>query len=519
MFDFLKSGQAEENIPPDIGKEDSFQSNKKKLAEKKGLFGFLKPKTELDNPLENAYDLDGDGNPDKDPKKNPKNQNQTLVNPVDGDEESNSDSENSDNEQDSDLEEPLKQGKTKTNSKNKNSGKKTKKVYIGEQGVSQRFLANRQDNINPIHVNIAPANSIEFEKINARLELMSTLIKDSSERFSGVSQQIGELRAMNFENEKKISQIQKDSTMAIDIVKQVEPEKLRIDYQKFEMRISELSERIEMNKQLMEKAMTEFKDLKRETDTFVGTDAILKLNEEVKKDLLNTQKVSSKTKLYADKSEQIFVELKNSFLESQKVGSVVENLNNSYSELNKELQKIKLTNTQGVNIGDFNNLKRDLNVQFKKVKIDLNKSAVYDNEIKKLNRLLETSLLISKKNKDEISVISSKLGDYEMENIGDYENRLNSMLDVIDDLSGQVTEMKKQLISLNKKDRSNQENLFELNKLLKEGNELLEAGKIMDAEATYDNVKVLWLSLEKKDLSLHKKIVDFYDRILKAQEI
>ena len=81
--------------------------------------------------------------------------------------------------------------------------------------------------------NITPGVSIsvdnlKLERLGARMESVDALLKGFSERFSMLSQQVGELRGMNLSNEKSIGKIATESSVAIDIVSELKPEKLII---------------------------------------------------------------------------------------------------------------------------------------------------------------------------------------------------------------------------------------------------------------------------------------------------
>ena len=106
-------------------------------------------------------------------------------------------------------------------------------------------------------------SNLELEKINARLELINSMIKSFNERFSLINQQIGEIRTMSVTNEKNLSLSNLDAKKVIELVKEVDPEKLRLDYRRVDFKVSTLAEKLESNKQFVDAVMEELKDLKR----------------------------------------------------------------------------------------------------------------------------------------------------------------------------------------------------------------------------------------------------------------
>ena len=288
-------------------------------------------------------------------------------------------------------------------------------------------------------------NNLEFEKIKARIDSVVEWINQFYERFSYVSESIGELRSMNLANEKKIANATKEADKVIDIVKEVKPEQLRIDYQRVDMRIKKFEEMIAENKNFVESVVKEFSDLKKKSDVFVGTEALVKLNEDTKKELIETQKLSSQTRLNADKGKEIFLELKKGFGDYQKLGEIATTLDASYSGLKGEVDTLKL-NLDTV-------VKRDEYSDFRKTYG--NKLAVFDSivsemqELKESNQnfhqLMETALSVSKRNEEDIANMALKVGDNHSKRIEDYENQLADVVEIVETLAEHITELKKKV--------------------------------------------------------------------------
>lgn len=283
----------------------------------------------------------------------------------------------------------------------------------------------------------------EIKKVSARMESLDAFIKGLNERFSNMNQQIGELRAMGINHEKAMGKVYADSSRAIDIVKEVKPERLRIDVQKAEMKVAELSEKLESNKQFMETIMNELKDLRLKMGTFVGTEALLRLNEDVKKDLIGTQQVASKAKAHADKAEQIFIEINRSFADTQKALGNLANLESNYSGLRKDFEKVRLDFSSVAMKYDLADLKKY--VEGKLSVVD-GAVAYFDkakNENERVARVMETTLAIAQQNKRDIADIAMTIGDDNIKRVADYDNQLNSILRILDTLAGQISALKK----------------------------------------------------------------------------
>lgn len=284
---------------------------------------------------------------------------------------------------------------------------------------------------------------LEIQKLTARIEALNAMINGYGERFSMISQQIGEVRAMNLSNEKLIGKVGMDSAKAIDIVREVKPDRLRLDYQKIDIKNQELQEKIASYKEFIDTIMTEIGDIKRKMGSFLQTEQLLKLNEEIKKDLFETQQVAGKAKMQADKTEQFFVEIRNSIADSQKLSQKVNNLETNYSGFIKDVQKIKIDFSNIVSKNDFNDFKNTINNKFMLLDkaIERVESIKEDNE--RLGRIIETTLNITNENRSDISDIAMTIGNDRIKKVSDYDNQLNSILSILDSLAGEIAEIKK----------------------------------------------------------------------------
>ena len=282
------------------------------------------------------------------------------------------------------------------------------------------------------------AQSLAFERLNAKLDALDGLIKGMNERFSVVNQTLGELRVMNVNNEKLITKYSVESSKAVDIVNEVQPDKLRVDLQRLDLKIQQTNEKLDSNKQFAETVMNELKDLRRNVNTFMNTEELLKFNDDVRKDLMFTQQLVSKSKLYSDKTEQLFVEVKKWAAESQKLSERIKNLDSIYEGMQKENSKLKIDFSSVANQNDLNKLKREIET----------KIAVYTNTVDELDRikdehdrlekLIERIVAVEQQNKRDIDKISLSSG---IEPV-DYDRKIDSILHLLDALAGEITRIK-----------------------------------------------------------------------------
>jgi len=296
--------------------------------------------------------------------------------------------------------------------------------------------------------NSAPVDErikLEVEKINARLEAVNQWMGGYSERFSNLSERIGEIRTMAMSNEKLISKCSLDASRAMDLVNGVKPERLRLEYQRLDLKVSSFLEKLEAKKQYEQAIMNELKDLRQKAGIFIGTDGLLRLNEEVKRDLIEIQKLGARVRMDADKAEQIFIELKSGFAEVEKAEELTLTLHQNYSGLQKEVEKLKLDFSSIIKDSEFESFKK--NIQSRVTVVE--KLAIQMDQVKeensRLGKIIETILGVSKRNKEDISNIAVTIGDNKIKSVSDYENQVDSLLGIIDQLAQQLAGLRKQM--------------------------------------------------------------------------
>ena|SRR3989338_3460065 len=303
------------------------------------------------------------------------------------------------------------------------------------------------NNVNSLPAgDMAMANSqLEINKLNAKIESITEWIKQFYERFSYVSESIGGIRAMAMNNEKSISKISLEAEKAFDIVKEVKPEVIRIDYQKLDARLVLLEGKLASNEQFSDTVMSEIKDLRKKAEMFMGTDALLQLNEEIKKDLIDLQKLASRVRVNSDRSEQLFIELRKGFAENQKLNKVFANLDASYGGLQNEISKLKIDYSNIIKRDEFSDFRKNIENKIIGLENSYNEIKKIKSDNERLTSMVETILAISKRNEDDIGKLAVSVGDDRIKKVSDYEERLNTLLSLVEKMSLEITRLRKKL--------------------------------------------------------------------------
>lgn len=206
-----------------------------------------------------------------------------------------------------------------------------------------------------------PKLDIEFTKIKAQIDGFGEARKANSERFQRISEQIGEIRGMVMDTNKSVGEIEVKATKASDLVSSVQPDKLMIDVRKTEGKVDALHANLESNEVMLKNLMEEMKAMRSEMKFYKGIDQVIKLNEDVKKELMEIKKVEASTKRHADKIDTIFIDLNRKFSDFGKFNDTVKDLDRSFKAIQGDFDKMKVSIESKEDKKEFINLVNKFN--------------------------------------------------------------------------------------------------------------------------------------------------------------
>jgi hypothetical protein len=183
---------------------------------------------------------------------------------------------------------------------------------------------------------------VELAKITGKLDSLSEMRKASTERFSLINEQIGELRGMITDLNQQFSKVEVGATKAIEKVDSVQPETFMTELRKNEGKIDALKANLESNESLMQDLMKEIKEMRHKMDLYKGTEQIINLHEEVKNELANTKKTEALMERHANRVETIFLDLEKKFSDFDKFDSIVKDLARQFIKIQADFDKMRV---------------------------------------------------------------------------------------------------------------------------------------------------------------------------------
>jgi len=228
----------------------------------------------------------------------------------------------------------------------------------------------------------------EVERIKASVEGFAEIRKSFTERFARISEQIGELRNMILERDKTIQEIELKAIKSADLVEEVHPEKIMTEIQKQDAKIEALKANLEGNESIMERVMEELKETRRKIEFFRGVEEIVKLSEEVKKELIEIKKIESRITINTDKVETIYSEIRDKFRDIEGFKSELQEMKVQVEQNAKDIEFLKEKITNLVDKEELDKLVNKVQTYVDALK-SLEKKSSLSKDIEQLKKLLE----------------------------------------------------------------------------------------------------------------------------------
>ncbi len=183
---------------------------------------------------------------------------------------------------------------------------------------------------------------MELTKVYAQLEGFAEVRKSNAERFTRLSEQLGEVRGMIVDTNKAMSKIEVAATKAVDLVESVHPEKLMIEVRKQDGKVEALRAQIESNEAIIKDLMAELKKVRDQMSFYKGMEQVVQLNDEVKGELASIKKMEAIIERHADKVETIFLEVEKKFTQLDKFDAIVNDVSAGMKRLEGEFDKVRV---------------------------------------------------------------------------------------------------------------------------------------------------------------------------------
>jgi chromosome segregation ATPase len=184
--------------------------------------------------------------------------------------------------------------------------------------------------------------STEVDRLKAGQEAFQEVRKSFTERFTRLSEQIGELRSMILDRDRTIQTLELKSVKAIDLVESIKPDKFMMDLERQNVKIEALKANLEGNEAIIDQVMEELKEIRRKMSFFRGVEEIIRLSEEIKKELIGIKKIEGTINIQTDKVQTIYSDMRKKMQDLDTFNSQLQESKANIEQNAKELDSLKM---------------------------------------------------------------------------------------------------------------------------------------------------------------------------------
>lgn len=227
----------------------------------------------------------------------------------------------------------------------------------------------------------------EIDRLKASQEAFQEVRKSFTERFTRVSEQIGELRSMILERDRTIQTMELRAVKAIDLVESIKPDKFMMDLERQNVKIEALKANLEGNEAIIDQVMEELKDMRRKMSFFRGIEEIIKLSEEIKKELIGIKKIEGTISIQTDKVQTIYSDMRKKMQELDGFNSQLQESKAGIEQNSKDIEFLK---AKAINFAEKEELDNILNKlqKYTDALKEIQKKSPLSRDIERLKTLL-----------------------------------------------------------------------------------------------------------------------------------
>lgn len=222
----------------------------------------------------------------------------------------------------------------------------------------------------------------EMTRINATLESFKEIRKANAERFATINEQIGEIRGQVMDTNRNMGVLEVKVAKAADLVESVHPDKLMIQVQKSDGKVEALRGLIESKDAMIQNIMEQLKNMRNQIKVFKGIEEVLKLNEDVKTEVMNMKKLTATVERHSDRVENVFVESQKTFKEFNDLIGQMSIIKSQIKEVGEKADKLEVKSAKLIEKKEFERRLSDIEALGKRMKAIANDA---DKSLKSLN--------------------------------------------------------------------------------------------------------------------------------------
>ncbi|MFP4645919.1 MAG: hypothetical protein ACLFNB_04725 [Candidatus Woesearchaeota archaeon] len=203
--------------------------------------------------------------------------------------------------------------------------------------------------------------SLAVEKLQAESQANKEVRQATNERFSRISEQIGELRNQLRQSEKARLQMETKVEKAVGLVEAVQPQKLMSAVSKTDVKIEAVKSKIDALDLINSKIKEDLRDVRNKFAVFRNLKMVKDMNEDSKKRFRDMRKIEATVIQKADKLDNLFSEFEGAIEANKQTSKELKDVSDSVRKLFLNLDKLKASVDSKASSQDVSGLKAKLN--------------------------------------------------------------------------------------------------------------------------------------------------------------
>jgi hypothetical protein len=212
---------------------------------------------------------------------------------------------------------------------------------------------------------------LRIEKMDGKLDIIDRFRNDMNERVTQLAEEIGELRTMILDRERSFDKISTEFEKIKDNVSDLEPGRIKGEFDKKENKILENKVKIEKIENLIKALGEENKKYRKLMEKIKSFENLMNISYDMDRRISKIEEVKNHADMIASKVENIFSELNEKVSELEGQREKIEKLDELTIEMTKMLDEISVRLSRFMEKKDLNEFKKDVEKEVDKLKKSL----------------------------------------------------------------------------------------------------------------------------------------------------
>jgi hypothetical protein len=200
-----------------------------------------------------------------------------------------------------------------------------------------------------------------LEKVNAEIFAVKDKNQFFGDRLQKLSEDIGEIRSMQFQKDKQFGDIQAAAEKAAQITDMIDPQRIQKIMEQRKREIEELYDKFEKADEMTKRSQQEISGVRDALTQITSMKNLLKETENLAKVGREVKKMREESRSYAEQAQAAFIEIRNVITEISNIRAQIETNSELAKDSQKQLDRVNLLMENVTSKADVDKLRSTVN--------------------------------------------------------------------------------------------------------------------------------------------------------------